>query len=773
MPPLYVLGLLLHAWVGSPERGLHRADWAVGAADRPMQIAQAGMRTPAAEVRSQKSAEQPTPGTEVFTGGGEVLQPRDKPVKPVTTYWRVQLFVKMTGIPPGAHVQVLLPLSDPHQEILGRRVETDGFTYREEPEPPNLWGHWTRTASPSGGTQFEYEVTAALTDTVETIPRVPLADLSVPDAVRGYLQPSPMVQSADPDVRRRARNLIKEARTVEDAAWSLFQYAAAFVRTGPGEAKEDAVTVLRQERGSSAGKARLLTALLRSIGVPARVVGGLKLEDATKKRATISWVEAYVDGAWVPLDPGGGYFGWLPNQYLALYRGDLPLIVHTSGLSLDYDFLVHRTSRDTVAFTPPTPPAPRGPAETQVGTQHVRTAASYVERPVASVVVIADQSVPDAVSERVLREAQADEINVVVLHARFESRYFREQYLQRLVNNNLGLIRSAHVLLIATHDDAGLYALMTLGERNIALDDMRIVIAGDFPRAVGRVLGAVLYRLLTAGEVILINRPAELLGLWEMVRANVINGVPMVEEARKWELKPLQLTQSTYEDLSWWRHLLVAAWVRAVRAQVPLQALTLILVLPVIAAIIVVVRTVIGVETFGTFSPVIVSLAFLTTGLRWGAAIFAVIVGVGAFVRALLQHVRLQLVARLAILIAVVAGVMAGLTVLGASFGIGALMNVSIFPMVIMSNVIENFTTSQAEFGTREAVRLTINTLGLAAICYLAIEGTSLQSLLLAFPELLLGAIAIDVGLGKWRGLRLLEYLRFFDLTRRSDRWAP
>jgi hypothetical protein len=217
----------------------------------------------------------------------------------------------------------------------------------------------------------------------------------------------------------------------------------------------------------------------------------------------------------------------------------------------------------------------------------------------------------------------------------------------------------------------------------------------------------------------------------------------------------------------------VAAWARAVRAQVPLQALNLILVLPVIAAIIVVVRTLIGVETFGMFSPVIVSLAFLTTGLRWGAAIFAVIVGVGACVRALLQHVRLQLVARLAILIAVVAGIMAGLTVIGASFGIGALMNVSIFPMVIMSNVIENFTTSQAEFGTREAVRLTINTLGLAALCYLAIEPTGLQSLLLAFPELLVSAIVVDIVLGKWRGLRLLEYLRFFDLTRRSDRWAP
>jgi hypothetical protein len=717
---------------------------------------------------------EPTRSTEVFTGGGEAQQPREKPAKPVTTYWRVHLFLKMTQAPPAARAQVLLPLSDSHQQILARSVTMDGFAYREDPDPPNLWGHWTRNATATGAAEIEYELSAAVTDTVETVPSIALEDLTIPEPVRQYLQPSALVQSNDAEIHRRAHDLTRETRTIEDAAWAMFQYTAAFVRAGSSEAKEDALTVLKQERGSSAGKARLLTALLQSIGVPARVVGGLKLEDATKKRATISWVEAYLGNVWVPLDPGGGYFGWLPNQYLTLYRGDLPLIVHTSGLPLEYDFLIHRTSREALAsHAEPTPGRQPGRAETQVGGERVRTTASYVERPVASVVVIADQSVPDAVSERMLREAQSDEINMVILHARFESRYFREQYLQRLVSNNLALIRGAHVLLIATRDDAGLYAAMTLGEKEIPLGDMRIVIAGDFPRAVGHVLGAVLYRLVSAGEVVLVNRPTELLGLWEMVRANVIDGVPMEEEARKWEVKPLAVNQSMYEDLGRWRHWVVAAWVRGVRAQVPLQAFTLILVLPVIAAIIVVIRTVIGVETFGTFSPVIVSLAFLATGLQWGAAIFAVIVGVGAFVRALLQHVRLQLVARLAILIAVVAGVMAGLTVLGASFGIGALMNVSIFPMVIMSNVIENFTTSQAEFGTREAVRLTINTLGLAAVCYLAIETTGLQSLLLAFPELLLGAIAVDVVLGKWRGLRLLEYLRFFDVTRRSDRWAP
>jgi hypothetical protein len=154
------------------------------------------------------------------------------------------------------------------------------------------------------------------------------------------------------------------------------------------------------------------------------------------------------------------------------------------------------------------------------------------------------------------------------------------------------------------------------------------------------------------------------------------------------------------------------------------------------------------------------------TGLVWGITIFCVIVGLGVVMRSALQWVRIQLVARLAVLIALVSVMMAGLTVAGAYFGVGALLNVSIFPMVIMSNVIENFTTTQVELGTREAVRLTANTLLVCASCYLVIEWAGLQSIVLSFPEVLLGVVALEVAIGKWRGLRLLEYLRFADLGR-------
>jgi hypothetical protein len=184
-----------------------------------------------------------------------------------------------------------------------------------------------------------------------------------------------------------------------------------------------------------------------------------------------------------------------------------------------------------------------------------------------------------------------------------------------------------------------------------------------------------------------------------------------------------------------------------------------------VAFFLVIIRNVIGLETFGTFSPMLLSLAFLTTGLGWGLVVFFIIVGLGAGLRLVLQRLRLHLVSRVAILIAVVAVSMVGLTVLGATLGIGALLHVSIFPMVIMANLIENFTNTQLERGTGEAFRLTLNTLLVATCSYVGIENTGVKPLVLTFPELLLGVIAVELLLGRWRGLRLVEYFRFYGVS--------
>jgi len=713
-----------------------------------------------------------TDGTRLYSRPDEV---RPRPKKPTITYWTVTVSMEIEPTTEPASVRMLVPVSDGRQAILARTVRPSAFRFREEAAPPNLWVSWESAAVKPQKGSLSYNYTARLTDLWADVPRLALAENPPPPDGEASLAPTETIQSTDPALVRRAAALTREATRIDEMTWSLYQYAASFLRSESADQPDDARAVLNAEQGSPSGRARLLVALLRSVGIPARLVGGLRLEDAARKRATLSWVEAWLGGKWIPFDPSNGHYATLPANYLALYYGDLPLIEHTAKIGFHYDMLMHQVTRQALLAQEAEPATTtiNRVRELNLETERVRTYALYAEKPVASVVLITDAPIASGIIEQIVAEARERSISVVFLSASFESRYFRENYLQRLIANNFAALAESHLLLVSTRDEAGLYALLQLGEQRVVLRDARLVVSGGFPRAVGKVLGSVLYRLVGPGELVLVNPQAPLLSLWNMARANLIDGTPMVEAAALWDLRPQVLDADDVRGLAGWRRGLVRAWSAAVLAQVPLQAINLILVLPVIACIVVIFRSVVGIETFGTFAPVIVSLAFLMTGLVWGAVIFCVIVGFGVVMRSALQRFRIQLVARLAVLIALVSVMMAGLTVVGAYLGVGALLNVSIFPMVIMSNVIENFTTTQVELGTHEAIRLTRNTLLVCAACYLTIEWGGIQSIVLSFPEVLIGVVALEIAIGKWRGLRLLEYLRFSDLGRPAGTPSP
>ncbi len=189
--------------------------------------------------------------------------------------------------------------------------------------------------------------------------------------------------------------------------------------------------------------------------------------------------------------------------------------------------------------------------------------------------------------------------------------------------------------------------------------------------------------------------------------------------------------------------------------------LKVILMIPLGALVVVIFRNVIGMETFGTFLPALIAAAARETGLLWGMIGFVLIILVSALVRKVLDWLHLLHSPKMAIMLSTVVIVMMTMTVLGVQYQLFELAHVSLFPIAILAITAERFAIIETEQGTLKAFRITATTLVVIAACYVVMDSLFLQSMILAFPELLLIVIALNLWLGKWIGMRLSEFIRF------------
>jgi hypothetical protein len=202
----------------------------------------------------------------------------------------------------------------------------------------------------------------------------------------------------------------------------------------------------------------------------------------------------------------------------------------------------------------------------------------------------------------------------------------------------------------------------------------------------------------------------------------------------------------------------------SVDAGVPPNTIVLLLLLPGVAALIAAARHLVGIRGFGIFLPAALSVVFVATGPVVGIGLFLIIVLVSTSMRMFLRKakIKLQYLPRMALLLHIV--VLGILTVLFAAPIIrqADIANVSIFPVLVLVLLAEDFTRVQLGKRAKVAVDLTTETLVLALISYLFLTLSAVQRFVLLHPEVWIVSIgAIDYILGKYVGLRLMEYWRF------------
>lgn len=187
----------------------------------------------------------------------------------------------------------------------------------------------------------------------------------------------------------------------------------------------------------------------------------------------------------------------------------------------------------------------------------------------------------------------------------------------------------------------------------------------------------------------------------------------------------------------------------------------ILIMLPLGALIVVFMRNLIGIQTNGTFMPILIALSFRETHLLMGIILFVTIVALGLFFRFFLEKLKLLLIPRLSAVLTIVVMLMLFVSVISHKLNIVSGLSVALFPMVIITMTIERSSIVWEERGAGEAIKQVVGSLIVATLGYLLMQNKLLEHLMFVFPELLLVILAIMIWMGRYTGYRLLELWRF------------
>jgi len=158
-----------------------------------------------------------------------------------------------------------------------------------------------------------------------------------PESVQAYLGASDMIQTNSETIRRKMEELTTDKFTIYDKIKAIHDFIMNDITYVNFSGGLDAESALLLQEASCNGKSRLYVAMVRELGIPARLVGGVVLNSSPKK-TTHQWLEIYINNQWVPFCPTNNHFAELPKNYITLYYDDKVLFNRTSGIGFDYSF---------------------------------------------------------------------------------------------------------------------------------------------------------------------------------------------------------------------------------------------------------------------------------------------------------------------------------------------------------------------------------------------------------------------------------------------------
>ncbi|MFH1561510.1 MAG: 7TM domain-containing protein [Patescibacteria group bacterium] len=201
---------------------------------------------------------------------------------------------------------------------------------------------------------------------------------------------------------------------------------------------------------------------------------------------------------------------------------------------------------------------------------------------------------------------------------------------------------------------------------------------------------------------------------------------------------------------------------KAISQGAPTNTIVLLLLLPFVGVLVSGLYYLLGLTGFGLFMPAMISVAFLATGVVGGLVLFAIVLMLTMLSTRLLKKVKLHARSRRAITLWVTSLGTFGLLLLSPSLHLFDLNKISIFPILFIIILSEEFIRTQTGKSRRTAISLTLGTIFISILGALLMDWSRFQELVLLYPEAsFLVVLIASLIIGRYSGLRLLEYRRF------------
>lgn len=204
------------------------------------------------------------------------------------------------------------------------------------------------------------------------------------------------------------------------------------------------------------------------------------------------------------------------------------------------------------------------------------------------------------------------------------------------------------------------------------------------------------------------------------------------------------------------------ATVWATKKGVSINTLVLLLLLPLVATLVSFLHYVVGLSGYGIFMPTMIAVAFLATGVFGGLILFSLILLISLVSNMFLSKLKLHFwPARSISLMFISIGTFA-LMVISSYVAWIDISKISIFPILFMILLTEEFTRTQLAKSKKEAKKLTIGTMILAIIGAMTMNFGFIQTIVMKYPDGVIALVfVVNLLIGNYTGIRWSEIGRF------------